>query len=458
MKTFKVFVFFCVLLLLISGVPAQKASIARRAPDPEQQGPFEIGFTYFMLQDTSRSDAVFPTYRPIPVYVWYPVDPGDINGSTPAVYPIDPIFGYLPPSISSDWEAFGADPVYQEPLVSSDGPFPLVVFSPGWGGPAWGHIFLAARLASHGFVVAVTHHHGDWIFPWEPFDHIATACVNRPRDISFMLTDLLNKNGTPGEVLYGAIISSQVAASGWSLGGYASMTLAGGDDSVCDKIMELGFPGVPSDTCVPTPPDPRIKLILPFDGSNQVLYFDELARISVPTMGMGQEWSALEAQDPAFASWQARQHSAIQGHPCYRVDLADADHVAFCNICEAAYALYETGHIDEVTRDMWIAGTCAAPIPRSEVHRLISKYAIAFLKKYLAHEQGYKKILTQGYALKEPYIEFFVTEKRNPNSIDDDWPDHFWYFKHQPGSDMAKAEKNPTESMPIVHMGLAKKK
>ena len=38
---------------------------------------------------------------------------------------------------SSEWEAQGIDWAYQAPAPSAQGPFPLVMFSPGWGGAAW---------------------------------------------------------------------------------------------------------------------------------------------------------------------------------------------------------------------------------------------------------------------------------------------------------------------------------
>jgi hypothetical protein len=47
-----------------------------------------------------------------------------------------------------------------------------------------------------------------------------------------------------------------------------------------------------------------------------------------------------------------------------------------------------------------------------------------------------------------------VTEKRNPHSIDDKWPEYFIYFMHQPGSEQAKAEKNPKAVMGIPHVGM----
>ena len=422
--------------------------------DPGELGPYEVGFTSFLLTDTSRNPEIGG--RPIPVYLWYPVDPVDITASTPeAVYPLDPVQNMVPSSTSSEWETYGFDRAYQEPPPSSDAPFPLVVYSPGWGAHAFAHVFVGTRLASHGIVVAIAYHWGDAWWPWEPFDHLATASMNRPRDISYMLTDLLASNTNQGSLLYGLVRPDQVAASGWSLGGYAAMVLAGGDDLVCDKFPELGVPDPPAETCVPSPPDPRISAIFPMDGSTQVLYFDEMTRITVPTMGIGQEWSTLYVNfGPDFASWQARLHSASQGHPCYRADLAEAYHSSFCNICEIAFILFDKGIIDEITRDAMAGFGCSAPLPTPLGYQLATKYMIAFLKTHLAGEQGYQSMLTPGHALKEPYIEFFVTEKRNPRAIDEDWPDDFWYFMHQPGSAHAKAAKDPAQSLPIPHMGI----
>ena len=453
---FLTLIFVC-FLVIASSVSAGEQKPPKFA-DPAQRGPYEVGFTSFMLTDASRNTDLGG--RPIPVYLWYPVDPMDVDGATPeAIYPLDPVNNFVPVSYSSEWEAYGFDRAYQEPPASADAPFPLVVVSPGWGGAAWFHLYLGTRLASHGIAVAITYHWGDGFWPWEPWDHLAVACMNRPLDISFMLTELLARNGTPGDLIHNMMNPDQVAASGWSLGGYAAMTLAGGDDLVCDKFPELGFPNPPPETCVSSATDPRIKAIVTLDGSTQVLYFDELSRIAVPTMGIGQEWSTLYAlSGPDFASWQARLHAASQGHPCYRVDVAEAYHSSFSNACESIDVLHDKGVIDQATRDFLVGIYCAPPIPTSLAYELITQYMIAFLKTNLAGEQGYQRFLTPGYALKEPYIEFFVTEKRNPNANDEDWPGYYMYFMHQPGSGHAKAAKDPEQTLPIPHMGLERQR
>ena len=94
-----------------------------------QKGPFEIGFTSFVLTDPARpGDGAGFANRPIPVHLWYPVDPGTITASTPeAVYPLDPLYETSLVATSTDWEAYGMDRAYQQPAPSSAAPFPLVM-------------------------------------------------------------------------------------------------------------------------------------------------------------------------------------------------------------------------------------------------------------------------------------------------------------------------------------------
>jgi hypothetical protein len=438
--------------LLLGAAPSQ-------APDPDLKGPFEVGFTHYLLNDTSRPGDAFGVYahRPIPVYVWYPADARAIGpGAQQAAYPLDPLYlgepvGGIPDALSSDLEPHGVDRAYQDPPVSALRPFPVLVFSPGWGIPAWMHASIGARLASHGFVVAVPYHAGDQWWGWEPpFDTLSVAAFNRPRDASFVLTDLLQKNVAPGHPLRGAVRPGEVAAGGWSLGGYAAMVLAGGDDDVCDTPFgdldaQIGRGPCALPAGTRSSPDPRFKAIVPLDGSSQVLHFAELARVTVPSMGMGEEWSTL-ASDPVFASWQARHHAAFSGHPNYRADVWNSNHQSFSDLCD------DNQMLGVVAPPIWPPEVvaffadllCTGVTPPAEVHRLVNKYLVAFLKTNLAREPGYQHVLTPGYALtREPLIEFFVTEKRSPSAIREDWPSDFLYFPHQPGSAQMRAAKDP---------------
>jgi hypothetical protein len=377
--------------------------------------------------------------------VWYPADPAGIDETTPeAVYPLDPFFGALPDATSSDFEQYGLDGAYQEPTPASNGAFPLVMFSPGWGGAAYYNMDVGTSLAKHGFVVAAVTHYGDnsSFNRAEPFDPLAVALYNRPRDVSAALDAVLEM-----DLLSGAIDQSMIVASGFSLGGYAAMVLAAGDDLVCD-LVDSGR--IPPWTCAPSFPDPRITMIIPLDGSNQFLHFQELARITLPAMGIGQEWSTA-------GDWQARQHAAFSGHPAYRVDVNRSIHVSFSAYCETAQVLGDYGVISRRLVKYVLRESCGPDVIESaEAHRLVAKYMLAML----THQQN---ILTPGHAItSEPDIEFFVTEKRNPHSIDAEWPDFFTYHMHQPGKATSRANKNltataetnPTDRPPVERVGI----
>lgn len=59
------------------------------------------------------------------------------------------------------------------------------------------------------------------------FDHIAQGMYNRPLDLSFALSRLLEANRLAGHLLHGLTQPNRIAASGHSLGGYAALVLGG---------------------------------------------------------------------------------------------------------------------------------------------------------------------------------------------------------------------------------------
>jgi predicted dienelactone hydrolase len=421
-------------------------------PDPGQKGPYAVGFA---------ADTIWNgPYRPIPVYVWYPVDAADVAGAERASYPMDPLNGGVPDKSSEDFEKYGLDAAYDAPPVSSKKPFPLVIFSPGAFGAAWHHVSTATRLASHGFVVAVLYHYGDGFWPSEQPFRLEAAAWFRPRDISFALDMLLLVNDWPDHLLGGAIRPDQVAAAGYSLGGYAAMVLGGaGEDNVC-KPMEGWYSNPPPPKfCGPTGTDDRIKAIVAFSPASFLLDWWELAQIRVPTIILNEEWGLLEEVYGSGDEF-ARPHAAIQGQPSYRVDLFGTNHNSFCDTCEFLSLMRDDPFIQTLmpvdddliefvcVGDQWTSTPSTVSMP------IANKYAVAFLKTVLAREQGYQGMLTPGWALKrEPLVEFFVTEKRNPNAVTE--PEsgaYYLYFPHQPGREQARARKDPL-AKPILQRG-----
>jgi predicted dienelactone hydrolase len=462
-------------------------------PDPGALGPYAIGHTSFAVVDTNP-DPTSPQVRgtrPIGVNVWYPVDASDVVGKTPdGLYPFDPIYSVRqPPPTSPNWIAINSDfefpcdnlpappigspdprplcesrathfpPTYEGLIPSAQGPFPLVLFSPGWTFATVVNALLAERIASHGFVVAVVAHYLDGYVSWDCLvgndpDRPATTCsadpfyqamYNRPRDVSFILDALLAKDDEIGNLLHNRMRPDLVAAAGHSLGGYTTLTLASGDDAVCvgttfdtnpqptpcNAIQDQG--GSP----IPTLPDPRIRAIVTLDAGNPLLYFSELARIAVPSLSIGE---SVEA--PGWtAFFPARQHAAMSGDPKYRVDVVGAVHNSFTNSCTGGAVRYRHGWSFTATQlnNLWTnVPHCVAATPQADVARLAAQYTIAFLKTHLVGESGYQHILTRGWALtNEPAIRFFVTE---PTSDD---PATFLYFPYQRGGGLWEDFKEP---------------
>ena len=102
---------------------------------------------------------------------------------------------------------------------------PLVFISHGAGGGRLTLEWLADKLVQSGFIVAAVDHYGNtfdhstpegFLEPWE-----------RPQDISFALTSLLN------DADFGKVIDEQrLGMSGFSIGGYTTLALAGAEINV----------------------------------------------------------------------------------------------------------------------------------------------------------------------------------------------------------------------------------
>jgi predicted dienelactone hydrolase len=442
---------FCIVALITAAIGITLTVQAVDSPPADQTGPYKVGFVANTYYDSTRSDYAGGP-RPIVTFIWYPVDP-EIEGELPpAVYPMN-VSGLpgLPDASSTDFEAYGIDSAYQEVAPSQDGPFPLVVFSPGMNGDSLGYVHIGTRLASHGFVVAIPTNFDDRVNTQGLPEFYKTLeaysigpYLERTRDIEYLLNQLLAESQQSSNLLSGTIQPDQIAVSGHSLGGLAALALTGGDDSACDWRAEGMDPNnIPPEICSPIPPDPRIKAIVPLDPSSYVLKYAEMERIEVPSMIIGQEYSALVAAQTGTETLLVRPHAAIQGDPNYRLDVSGAIHNSFSTYCEVLHILNDKGFIDDQLLETVKPYNCPPePFSAAEIETLTTQYMIAFLKTELVGERGYQEILTAEYVQEnEPLIEFFEIEQGDPSTPDEDG--YFSYFLHQPGSERATALKDP---------------
>ncbi|MDQ3898885.1 MAG: hypothetical protein M3326_16855 [Actinomycetota bacterium] len=121
-------------------------------------------------------------------------------------------------------------------------PYPLIVFAHGNGGRGRGDHPLLRAWASAGYVVAAP------TFPFgagrAPEGEGGNDYPNQPGDMSFVIGELLRRNGDPSSPLYGAIDPDRVGAAGHSLGATTTLALAANtcchDDRVKAAVILAG--------------------------------------------------------------------------------------------------------------------------------------------------------------------------------------------------------------------------
>jgi predicted dienelactone hydrolase len=232
----------------------------------------------------------------------------------------------------------------------TDGPYPLVVFSHGYGLSPIVYGTLVEHYASQGFVVLAPEHN-------ESFDGTLDGfweeLIDRPFDIRRTI-DLAEKLSTSGEPLAGVTDVDDVAVVGHSYGGYTALAAGGArfdfaaysercaalaaDDPLTffcaplanesDMAARAGLDDVPSDLW-PSLGDPRVTAVISLAGD--AYPFDErgLAELEVPVMAMGgtiddgtpYTWGARPTYD--FA---ASEHKTL-------VTFAGAGHFLFLDRC-----------------------------------------------------------------------------------------------------------------------------
>ena len=220
------------------------------------------------------------------------------------------------------------------------------------------------------------------------------------------------------------------------------------------------LPYPPSD-CVRIHPDERVKAIISLDGTAELMRWEWLSRISMPSLIMGQTVEN-EAEGGGLGDEVARPHAAIAGAYSYRVDVEGASHYSFTNYCDVGripsissqllQALYTGGWIPAPTVESFYStwpcastGVQAATISPLEANRVVTKYMTAFLNVHrgapgIASAQDWS-VLTPEYALDHtPSVEFFNSEHCRATLPD---RSQFSYRPHQTSSECDSASKDP---------------
>jgi predicted dienelactone hydrolase len=181
---------------------------------------------------------------------------------------------------------------------ATGGPFPLLLFAPGYQQCADPYGDLLTSWASAGYVVAATD------FPRSDCKAAATAdeadLVNQPADMSYALTRLLALSQRPGNVVSGLLTPHEVGAAGQSDGG--------------DTVAALA-----ANTCCA---NHHLTAVAVLSGAEWAPMPGKYFAASAPPMLFTQG-----SADTVNPPWQSRQLYDGDGSAArYYLDLAGADH------------------------------------------------------------------------------------------------------------------------------------
>lgn len=263
------------------------------------------------------------------------------------------------------------------------GPYPLLVFSHGYGGGGLSAVFFTEALAARGWIVACPDHHDRHsavrIRTGQEKDFDRRGLLRHAKEIAaagpgdrarylYRLDEMqLTLNGMLASDAFGKLIDRErVAVGGHSFGGFTALGLSG-------TIKERH--------------DPRVKAVLLFStGAGGYLFREsELAAVKIPSllfMGEREEdqvrgsKTMLELSDKIFRNVSP---------PKYFLKLKGASHFSFNN------------RFKDNLRTRLLSGT-------EKQFELIRRYSIAFLEKHVAGKKDSDNVLEHGDPLLIRYI------------------------------------------------------
>lgn len=245
----------------------EKEKAEGKQPDLGAPGPFPVGITTAVLVDSNRTDSFTKEPRTLVTEIWYPATE-DAR--------------HLPKNKYSDFFGDGLTPEVER-LVQKrykhsaaeldksfwnysvrdahvrDGKFPLIIFSHGNGGNRHQNTFWCDYLASYGYVIASPDHTGNadlTVIHGKPIteqgSERAKSAVDRPKDMSFLLDQMLLWNKGADPRFAGKLELDRVCAAGMSFGAMSSVDAAALDSRFKSIIAMSGASLSHSNLVVPS--------------------------------------------------------------------------------------------------------------------------------------------------------------------------------------------------------------
>ena len=355
-------------------------------------GPYDVGVKTITINADSE--------RPLTVDVWFPLD--DAAGAPAHEYTL------IPGLVDVSDNAVDAEPT----SMSTDGPFPLVIYSHGSGGLRYIASDYTEAIASYGYVVASADHTGNTTLDGLLCTRTAgpVTALNRVNDIQAMINGMLDPTSTETVGFVANVDPENIAVTGHSVGGFTTFAAVTGyendlgavpaDDRI-DAIIPLApaiggdRPPIDQSTTTTTDPDrvdpcanapdPATPELTPDEieaARNRKSITDEqLAAITVPAMIIvGTDDVSTPVEPNVTRAWEFSNSD-----PLYRVELVAAEHQSFTNACHYYLDLFPTWSADlqTLTRSLlesWSDQGCGdGTMDIQRAQDLTNTFAITFL-------------------------------------------------------------------------------
>lgn len=275
---------------------------------------------------------------------------------------------------------------------AESGPYPLLVFSHGYGGSGLSAVFFTEALAARGWIVAAADHHDRYSAvrirtgQVEDYDRrgllrhareIAASSYEDRQDYLYRLDEIkVVIDRMLAQDSFGRFIDqNRIAVGGHSFGGFTAL-------GVCGTIKERR--------------DARIKAILLFStGAGGYLFSEEeLSSVRVPSMlFLGEkEQDAMRGRDMTMAEISDKIYRNMPP-PKYFLEVKGANHLSFNNRFTGRRAARLLGGDDEGLFDV------------------IRRYSIAFLEKHVVGRKSAEQVLSQNDPLLTRYSRDLVVKE-----------------------------------------------
>ena len=317
-----------------------------------ERGPYAVGVVTVSLGDRSTD-------------IYYPVDPAAAEGkptdsfATRSIFP-ENLAALVPPALDASFDV-GA---VRDVEASTGGPFPVAIYSHGYGGYRQIANSYVAHLASWGFVAATT-------------DHLERGIVSQLggsapsfddtdlEDVKRTIAALRTENAKAGGLLEGRVKIDSIGITGHSAGSRTALRAATTNDDIDVFVSISGALSFMGEAAPPVPAKPALVIA-------------------------GEDDKVVSA-DKSRAIYDAL------ASPRYWVNIANAGHNSFTDICPT---VLERGGLEQLRPflgqfvDLAQDGCLAGVTDPVLVMKVLGHYTVAFLRTYLGGTDSTASLVT----------------------------------------------------------------